>query len=81
MSYTTSLYPRRVPAGPVGATGSTGSKGTQGTQGLKGATDTQKTFYNASTRINTGDRIHLYVSYTGSNNNLAEDVTGQIDLF
>jgi len=41
MSYTTSLYPRRVPAGPVGATGSAGSKGTQGaqgTQGLKGAT-------------------------------------------
>jgi hypothetical protein len=45
------------------------------------STDTKKTFYDASTRINTGDRIHLYVSYTGSNNNLAEDVTGQIDLF
>ena len=47
-----------------------------------GPTDTQKTFYNASTRLNTGDRIHLYMSYTnGSPNNLAEDVTSQIDLF
>ena len=44
-------------------------------------TDTQKTFYGASTRLNTGDRIHLYVSYTGSNSNLAEDLTSQIDLF
>ena len=46
-----------------------------------GPTDVQKTFYNASTRINTGDRIHLYVSHTDIGSNLAEDVTGQIDLF
>ena len=46
-----------------------------------GPSEVQKTFYGASTRLNTGDRIHLYVSYTGSNNNLAEDLTAQIDLF
>jgi hypothetical protein len=46
-----------------------------------GPTDTQKTFYNASTRLNTGDRIHLYVSYTGSSGNAAHDITAQIDLF
>ena len=46
-----------------------------------GVTDTQKTFYNASVRLNTSDRIHLYMSYTGANSNLAHDVTAQIDLF
>jgi hypothetical protein len=47
-----------------------------------GATDTQKTFYNASHRLNTGDRVHLFVSYTsGSPANAAHDVTAQIDLF
>jgi hypothetical protein len=46
-----------------------------------GPTDVQKTFYNASTRINTGDRIHLYVSHTDNPASLAEDLTAQIDLF
>jgi hypothetical protein len=45
-----------------------------------GASDTQKSFYNGSTRINTGDRIHLYISYTGTPN-VAHDITAQIDLF
>jgi hypothetical protein len=46
------------------------------------ANDTQKTFYNGSTRLNTGDRIHLYVSYTsGSPTNAAHDITAQIDFF
>jgi hypothetical protein len=45
-------------------------------------TDTQKTFYNASHRLNTGDRIHLFVSYTsGSPTNAVHDITAQIDLF
>lgn len=45
-------------------------------------TETEKTFYNASTRLNTGDRIHLYVSYTnGSPTNQAHDITAQIDMF
>lgn len=50
--------------------------------------ETEKTYYNASTRLNTGDRIHLYISYTtnvsGSNTpaaNQAHDITAQIDLF
>ena len=44
-----------------------------------GATDTLKTFYDASYRVNTGDRICLYMSYTGSIT--AHDITCQIDLF
>jgi hypothetical protein len=45
-------------------------------------TDTQKSFYNASTRLNTGDRISLYSSYTsGSPANGAHDITCQLDLF
>ena len=46
-----------------------------------GPSDTLKTFYNGSTRLNVGDRIHLFISYTGSNQNNAHDVTAQIDLF
>lgn len=50
-----------------------------------GASDTEKTFYNASTRLNTNDRIHLYTSYTTGtgtpNVNQAHDITAQIDLF
>ena len=37
-------------------------------------------FYNSSTRLNTGDRILLYLNYNGSIGN-AHDVTAQIDLF
>ena len=46
-----------------------------------GPTDILKTFYNASTSLNTGDRIHLYISYTTGVSNVAHDITAQIDLF
>ena len=46
-----------------------------------GATDTTKSFYNASVSLNTGDRIHVQVSYTGGNGNAAHDLTVQLDLF
>jgi hypothetical protein len=47
-----------------------------------GPTDTQKSFYNASTRLNTGDRVILYSRYTsGSPANAAHDITAQIDMF
>jgi hypothetical protein len=47
-----------------------------------GASDTQKTFYNGSTRVNAGDKIILHVSYVDNNNtNAAHDITAQIDLF
>jgi hypothetical protein len=47
-----------------------------------GPTDTEKSFYNASTRLNTGDRISLYLSYTsGSPALTAHDITAQVDLF
>lgn len=45
-------------------------------------TDTQKSFYNASTRLNTGDRVILYSNYTsGIPANAAHDITTQIDMF
>jgi hypothetical protein len=40
-----------------------------------------KSFYSASYNLNTGDLIHLYVTYTGAGSNLAHDITAQIDLF
>jgi hypothetical protein len=46
-----------------------------------GDTDLVKTFYNASLRLTTGDRIHLYITYTGNNGNTAHDLTVQIDTY
>jgi hypothetical protein len=46
-----------------------------------GAADLVATFYNASVRVNTGDRIHVQVSYTGGNGNTAHDLTVQLDMF
>jgi hypothetical protein len=46
-----------------------------------GATDLAKTFYNASLRLTTGDRLHVEVTYTGNNNNTAHDLTVQLDTF
>ena len=40
------------------------------------------TFYNSSLSLNTGDKIHVKVSHTGTgNNNKAHDLTVQLDLF
>jgi hypothetical protein len=39
------------------------------------------TFYNGSYRCNTGDQIHVLMSYTGNNANQAHDITVQVDLF
>jgi hypothetical protein len=44
-------------------------------------TDLYKTFYNASYRVNTGDQVHLYLTYTGNNANTAHDLTVQVDIF
>jgi len=38
-------------------------------------------YYNSSLRLATGDRVHVYVSYTGNNSNLAHDLTVQLDMF
>ena len=43
--------------------------------------NTQGTFYNASTRLSRGDYVHLYLEYTGASANLSHDITAQIDLF
>jgi hypothetical protein len=45
------------------------------------ATDLFLNFYDASVRVNTGDRIHVEVSYTGGNGNTAHDITVQVDMF
>jgi hypothetical protein len=40
------------------------------------------TFYNGSLSLNTGDKLHVKVNYTGTgNNNKAHDLTVQVDLF
>jgi hypothetical protein len=44
-------------------------------------TEKSGTFYNSSVNLNTGDFIHLFMSYTGDNANNAHDITAQIDLF
>jgi hypothetical protein len=46
-----------------------------------GAADLVKNFYGASLSVNTGDRIHVQVTYTGGNGNTAHDLTVQIDMF
>jgi hypothetical protein len=46
-----------------------------------GATDLQQNYYNASLRVNTGDRIHIQISYTGDNGNTAHDLSVQLDMF
>lgn len=38
-------------------------------------------FYDSSLTLNTGDRLHVYLSYTGGNGNTAHDLTVQVDLF
>jgi hypothetical protein len=38
-------------------------------------------YYNSSLRLATGDRIHVYVSYTGNNANTGHDLTVQLDMF
>jgi hypothetical protein len=44
-------------------------------------TDLFQNFYSGSVNVNTGDRIHLYITYTGGNANLASDLTVQLDLY
>ena len=45
-----------------------------------GATDTTKSFYSSSQNLNSGDRLHVYLSgITG--NNSATDFSLQLDLF
>jgi hypothetical protein len=38
-------------------------------------------FYNGSLSLNSGDKIHLYMTYTGNNANNGHDITVQIDLY
>jgi len=45
-----------------------------------GPTDVVKQFYNGSVQFNSGDRLHLYVTYAGSGNT-AHDITCQLDMF
>lgn len=44
-------------------------------------TQVEGSFYNSSLSLNTGDKIHLYMTYTGNNANNAHDITAQIDLY
>jgi len=40
-----------------------------------------ESYYNSSVSLNTGDRVHVYIDYTGGGGNAATDITVQIDLF
>ena len=52
------------------------------TVSLGGATSpVSGNFYNSSVRLNTGDLLHLQITYTGNNNNLGADLSCQVDLF
>jgi hypothetical protein len=44
-------------------------------------TDIETSFYNASLTLNVGDKIHVYLTYTGGNGNTATDLSVQLDLF
>lgn len=44
-------------------------------------TTTEEYFYNGSVALSAGDKLHVYVSYTGNNSNLTHDLTVQLDLF
>ena len=46
-----------------------------------GKDDVKKTFYNASVRLDTGDDINVYTSYTTSGSNSAHDLQVQVDVF
>jgi hypothetical protein len=46
-----------------------------------GATDTTKSFYDASLTVGAGDRVHVQVTYTGGNGNAAHDLSVQLDMF
>jgi hypothetical protein len=73
---TTTVLVRYTPAEPVGAT----PINTPFTVTLN-ATDLYKNFYDGSVRLNTGDKIHVQLSYTGNNANNTHDLTVQIDTF
>ena len=45
------------------------------------STDTEKTFYNASTRLNSGDKLSVFISYPSGSPGAAHDLTLQIDTF
>jgi len=42
---------------------------------------TTGSFYNGSLSLAAGDRVHMYLSYTGNNSNLSHDLTVQVNLF
>ena len=46
-----------------------------------GAADVNKSFYNSSLTLGTGDLIHVGMTYTGDNANAAADLSVQLDLF
>jgi len=62
---------------PVGTTTLTN---TVFTLTLSGAI-TNGTFYNSSLSLNTGDKLHVNLTYTGGNANNALDLSVQLDLF
>jgi hypothetical protein len=46
-----------------------------------GPTDLAKNFYDGSLNLNTGDKIHVQLSYSGASTNTSSDLTVQVDMF
>ena len=44
-------------------------------------TENEKAFYNGSQTFSAGDKLHLFISYTGGNGNTSHDITVQLDCF
>lgn len=44
-------------------------------------TTREEYFYNGSVSLNAGDKLHVYLTYTGNQANLAHDLMVQLDLF
>jgi hypothetical protein len=40
-----------------------------------------KSFYSGSQTFSAGDRIHVFISYTGGSGNTTHDITVQLDCF
>lgn len=72
--YTTTFIVRRTPVG-----GSIAD--VTGYTLVFADTDTNKTYYNSSQTFATGDKIHVFVSYTGGGSNTTHDISLQLDCF
>lgn len=73
-THTTTVTVRRTPVGGTIAD-------VTGYSLTLSGTDTTASFYSGSQTFGTGDRVHVFISYTGGTNNASHDVTVQLDCY